>query len=163
MPATIEELTKKQAVLTKEVGEVKEAKLLEAKREQLERHEAELKEIASVTPRNVPLVAEAKALTALVEKFAVLKLKKAAGDVGRATYLWSIEEWEAELSQRFPPTRTPDANRMINEVKDWLEEWPRVLGAIRVERHREHVTKTKPQKMHLEQEIAKLRGDLGVK
>ncbi len=162
--SSILDLEARQKALQKDVDEATKAKLLDAKREQLARHQDELREIASVTPENVPLEAGGrKALTALVKKFAVLKLKKAAGDVGRATYLWTLEEWEAELSQRFPPTRTPDANRLINEVKDWLDEWPRILVAIAEESHRKHVRDTNPQKMHLEQEIAKLKGDLGVK
>jgi hypothetical protein len=161
--ATIEELVEKQATLTKEVGEVKEAKLLEAKREQLERHEAELKEIASVTPKNIITEDEADGLRAIVKGFADKALGGAHTAIAKAVVNWSPEEWEGELSQRFPPTLAPNANKIIFEVGAWMGQFSRILKAIAVERHRLYVQKMTPQTMHLAQEIAKLRGDLGVK
>ncbi|HDZ39967.1 MAG TPA: hypothetical protein ENH62_17125 [Marinobacter sp.] len=162
-PATIEELAEKQAVLSKEVGEAKEAKLLDAKREQLARHQDELREIASVTPVNIIPEREAKELKRIVVGFANGALDKAHGDIAKAVVNWTAVEWEAELSQRFPPTLAPNANKIIFEVGAWLDQFPKILRAIAVERHRLYVQKTTPQKMHLEQEIAKLKGDLGVR
>ena len=161
--SSILDLEARQKALQKDVDEATKAKLLDAKREQLARHQAELKEIASVTPANIIPEHEAKTLKGIVAGFADAALEKAHGDIARAVVNWTPVEWEAELSQRFPPTLAPNANKLIFEVGAWLDQFPKILRAIAVERHRLYIQRTTPQKMHLEQEIAKLKGDLGVK